>query len=134
MNDEVIRLQGELYKKPKTISENSVDEKWKWFKGCLGALDGTYIPVHVSAMDRPRWEGSATNAWVLRDAIAIRHGLVVPRGTYYLVNARYTNGERFLTPYRGQRYHLNGWNNGRQPMNPKEFLNMKHSIARHIYL
>eukprot|EP00268_Persea_americana_P026679 TRINITY_DN2612_c0_g2_i1.p1 TRINITY_DN2612_c0_g2~~TRINITY_DN2612_c0_g2_i1.p1 ORF type:complete len:182 (-),score=0.07 TRINITY_DN2612_c0_g2_i1:150-695(-) len=28
----VVRLQGELYKKPEPILENSVDEKWKWFK------------------------------------------------------------------------------------------------------
>ena len=28
----VIRLQGELYKKPEPIQDNSVDEKWKWFK------------------------------------------------------------------------------------------------------
>lgn len=28
-------------------------------------------------------------------------------GTYYLCDAGYTNGEGFLTPYRGQRYHLN---------------------------
>lgn len=28
----VIRLQGGLYKKPEPIPENSVDEKWKWFK------------------------------------------------------------------------------------------------------
>ncbi|RWR76160.1 putative nuclease HARBI1 [Cinnamomum micranthum f. kanehirae] len=104
----VIRLQGELYKKPKPIPENSVDEKWKWFKGCLGALDGTNILVHVLAIDRPRyrtrknhiaanvlaactpdlhftyvlpgWEGSAADGRVLRDAIARRHGLVVPRG------------------------------------------------------
>lgn len=129
--------------------------------GCLGALDGTHIPVHVSAIDRPMyrteknhiatnvlalvctpdlhvtyvlpgWEGSAADGRVLLDAIARRHGLVVPRGTYYLVDAGYTNGEGFLAPYRGQRYHLNEWNNGRQPRNPKELFNMKHSTARNV--
>ena len=28
----VIRLQGELLKKPEPIPENSTDDKWKWFK------------------------------------------------------------------------------------------------------
>ncbi|KAL7205051.1 hypothetical protein ACSBR2_018050 [Camellia fascicularis] len=27
-------------------------------------------------------------------------------GYYYLVDAGYTNGQGFLAPYRGQRYHL----------------------------
>lgn len=42
------------------------------------------------------------------------------------------NGEGFLTPYRGQRYHLNEWRNGLQPTTPKEFFNMKHSSARNV--
>ncbi|KAH7852626.1 hypothetical protein Vadar_027141 [Vaccinium darrowii] len=79
----VIRLQGHLYKKPEPIPENSTDERWKWFKGCLGALDGTHIPVQVPAVDRPRYRNR--------------------KGTYYLVDAGYTNGEGFLAPYRGQR-------------------------------
>ena len=85
--------------------------------GCLGALDGTHIPVHVSAIDRPRyrtrknhiatnvlaactpdlhftcvlpvWEGSVADGQVLWDAIARRHGLVVPRCKtqwYYKIN------------------------------------------------
>ncbi|KAD4385868.1 hypothetical protein E3N88_26037 [Mikania micrantha] len=35
----VIRLQNELFKKPMPISKASTDERWKWFKGCLGAID-----------------------------------------------------------------------------------------------
>ena len=51
---------------------------------------------------------------------------------YYLVDAGYTNGEGFLAPYRGQRYHLNDWRGGQQPTTPKEFFNMKHSSARNV--
>ncbi|KAL1545933.1 hypothetical protein AAHA92_22601 [Salvia divinorum] len=29
--------------KPEPVDENCTDARWKWFKGCLGALDGTYI-------------------------------------------------------------------------------------------
>jgi hypothetical protein len=53
-------------------------------------------------------------------------------GYYYLCDAGYMNGEGFLTPYRGQRYHLSEWRNGLQPTTPKEFFNMKHSSARNV--
>lgn len=49
-----------------------------------------------------------------------------------MVDAGYTNGEGFLAPYRGQRYHLNDWRNGHQPTTAKEFFNMKHSSARNV--
>ncbi|KAJ0020101.1 hypothetical protein Pint_31741 [Pistacia integerrima] len=49
----VLRLHTLLFKKPKAILENSTDKWWKWFKNCLGALDGTYIKVHVPADDIP---------------------------------------------------------------------------------
>ncbi|XVF72674.1 hypothetical protein PTKIN_Ptkin12aG0139000 [Pterospermum kingtungense] len=103
--------------------------------GCLGALDGTHIKVNVPIVDKPRyrsrkgdivtnvlgvctssmqfiyvlpgWERSAANGQVLRDAIS--------RRCYYLCDVGYTNGEGFLAPYRGQRYHLNEWRHGHQP-------------------
>ena len=49
-----------------------------------------------------------------------------------MVDAGYTNGEGFLSPYRGQRYHLNDWHNGHQPTTPKEIFNMRHSSARNV--
>ncbi|KAK9279309.1 hypothetical protein L1049_012988 [Liquidambar formosana] len=131
----VIRLQSHLLKQPEAVTENSTDGRWKWFKNCLGALDGTYIRVNVPEADKPRyqtrkndiatnvlgvcsqdmqftfvlpgWEGSAVDSRVLRDAVSRRHGLKVPRGSYYLVDAGYPNREGFFAPYRGQRYHLN---------------------------
>ncbi|KAJ0052320.1 hypothetical protein Pint_03285 [Pistacia integerrima] len=90
----------------KAIPKNSTNERWKWFKNCLGALDGTYIKVHVPANDIPRyrsrkseiatnvlgvctpdmqfiyvlhgWEGSTADGRVLRNAITRRNGLKVP--------------------------------------------------------
>ncbi|KAL0556366.1 hypothetical protein IC582_004879 [Cucumis melo] len=39
----------------------------------------------------------------------------------------------FLTPYRGQRYHLQEWRGGgNAPTNAKEYFNMKHSSARNV--
>ncbi|KAJ0020977.1 hypothetical protein Pint_31872 [Pistacia integerrima] len=52
----VLRLHTLLFINPKAIPENSTDERWKWFKNCLGALDGTYIKVHVPAADIPRYQ------------------------------------------------------------------------------
>ncbi|CAH9091185.1 unnamed protein product, partial [Cuscuta epithymum] len=154
----VIRLHSICFKKPEPIPETCMDERWRCFKGCLGALDGTFIKVHVTAEARaryrtrkseiatnvlgvctpdmqfiyvlPGWEGSAADGRVLRDAINRKHGLKVPQGNYYLCDAGYTNGEGFLAPYRGQRYHLSEWKQGAQPVNAQEYYNMKHSQAR----
>ncbi|KAJ9565642.1 hypothetical protein OSB04_001608 [Centaurea solstitialis] len=129
--------------------------------GCLGAIDGTYIEVTVPESDKPRyqtrkghiatnvlgvctrdmnfvyvlsgWEGSSTDSRVLRDAITRHNGLKVPIGNYYLADAGYINGEGFLAPYRGTRYHLREWENGGPvPTNKEEYFNMKHSQARNI--
>lgn len=91
----ILRCYRELLKEPEPIQENCTDERWKWFKNCLGALDGTYIKVNVLEADIPRyrtrkgelatnvlgvcskdmqfiyvlagWEGSAADSRVLRD-------------------------------------------------------------------
>ncbi|KAL1553681.1 hypothetical protein AAHA92_14328 [Salvia divinorum] len=33
--------------RPTPVDDDCDDSRWKWFKGCLGALDGTYINVRV---------------------------------------------------------------------------------------
>ncbi|XP_044358248.1 uncharacterized protein, partial [Triticum aestivum] len=50
------------------------------------------------------WEGSATDAKVLRSAL--NSGFHVPPGKFYLVDGGYANTPYFLAPYRGVRYHL----------------------------
>ncbi|KAL8534643.1 hypothetical protein ACS0TY_010613 [Phlomoides rotata] len=37
------------------VPANSTNPRWKWFRGCLGALDGTYIDVHVLSSDKPQF-------------------------------------------------------------------------------
>ncbi|XLR28165.1 hypothetical protein S83_056065, partial [Arachis hypogaea] len=144
-----------------SVPEDCVDPRWKWFKGCLGALDGTYIDVTVLKSDKSRyrtrksristnvlgvcnqnmnfvyvlsgWEGSASDSRILRDAITRRNGLKIPVGCYYLVDAGYTNGRGFLSPYRNVRYHVNEWVQGhRAPQNHLELFNKKHSSARNV--
>ncbi|PPE00443.1 hypothetical protein GOBAR_DD02539 [Gossypium barbadense] len=101
-----IRLQDVLFKKSKPITADSSDTRWKWFKNCLDALDGTHIKIKVPTVDKPRyrtrkgdiatnmlgvctpdmqfvyvlpgWEGSVADGRVLRDAISRRNGLNVP--------------------------------------------------------
>ncbi|KAL0406199.1 UNVERIFIED_CONTAM: hypothetical protein Slati_3933800 [Sesamum latifolium] len=129
-------------------------------QGCLGALDGTYIDVRVPNEDKgfrtrkghisvnvlgvcnmnmqfiyvlTGWEGNAADSRVLRDAVTRPDGLRVPTGNYYLCDNGYTNGERFLTLYRGIRYHLREWDRGAMgPQNKEELFNLKHSSARNI--
>ncbi|KAL4307169.1 hypothetical protein AHAS_Ahas16G0251400 [Arachis hypogaea] len=97
-----------LFVKADSVPEDCVDPRWKWFKGCLGALDGTYIDVTVLKSDKSRyrtrksristnvlgvcnqnmnfvyvlsgWEGSASDSRILRDAITRRNGLKIPVG------------------------------------------------------
>ncbi|KAG8472494.1 hypothetical protein CXB51_034181 [Gossypium anomalum] len=135
----VIRLQDVLFKKAEPITTNSTDPRWKWFKNCLGALDGTHIKIRVPTVDKPRyrtrkgdiatnmlgvctpdmhfvyalpgWEGSVADGRVLRDAISRRHGLKVPHE---------------------DKDHLNEWRQGYQPSTPEEFFNMKHASARNV--
>ncbi|XP_047981013.1 uncharacterized protein LOC125222437 isoform X2 [Salvia hispanica] len=92
----VLSLHSILLSKPTPVPEDCTDHRWRWFKGCLGALDGTHINVLVSGADKPRyrtrkgqiatntlavcdrhmqfvyllpgWEGSAGDSRVLRDA------------------------------------------------------------------
>ncbi|XP_042023619.1 uncharacterized protein LOC121770910 [Salvia splendens] len=102
----VLTLYDLFLVKPTPIDDDCTDSRWKWFKGCLGALDGTYINVRVPLADAPRyrnrkgqittntlavcdrhlrfvyvlpgWEGSAGDSRILRDAISRPRGLKVP--------------------------------------------------------
>ena len=99
---------------------------------CIGAIDGTHVPMTISpnqaAPFRNRkktisqnvmvacdfdlnftfvscvWEGSASDAGVLRSAIS--RGFQVPAGKFYLVDGGYGNTPSFLAPYPRVCYHL----------------------------
>ncbi|XP_025625148.1 uncharacterized protein [Arachis hypogaea] len=102
----VIRIQRLLFAKAVPIPDGCIDPRWKWFKGYLGALDGTYIDVTVPEKDKLRyrtrkgkistnvlgicnrdmnfvyvlsgWEGSTSDLRILRDAISRRNNLKIP--------------------------------------------------------
>lgn len=105
---------------------------YPYFKDAISAADGTHIPAKVPTADVarfrnrkggvsqnvlaictfglffscviPGWEGSAHDGRVLHWALS--HGLEVPEGKYFLVDAGYTLRKGFPTRYRGVRYHL----------------------------
>ncbi|KAG8372410.1 hypothetical protein BUALT_Bualt12G0063300 [Buddleja alternifolia] len=39
----------------KPVEVEPTDSRWKWSKGCLGALDGSYINVRVRDSEKPRY-------------------------------------------------------------------------------
>ncbi|CAN1316814.1 Protein ALP1-like [Linum perenne] len=155
----ILKLHRTLYRRAVPIPEHCKHVNWRHFKNCLGALDGTHVKVRTKLEDQPRyrnrkgevsinvlavvnpdaefmyclagWEGSAHDGRVLRDALSRPNGLRVPKGSYYLCDAGYANCEGFLTPFRGQRYHLKEWGD-RRPQTPEEYYNMKHSGARNV--
>ncbi|XP_020992307.1 uncharacterized protein LOC107477415 [Arachis duranensis] len=56
----VLRVQSVLFAKADHVQEDCIDSKWKWFKGYLGVLDGTYIDVTVPKGDKSRYH---VNEW-----------------------------------------------------------------------
>ncbi|OAY65043.1 putative nuclease HARBI1, partial [Ananas comosus] len=132
------------------------------FKNAIGAIDGTHIPVVVKRSQQAPfrcrkgftsqnmmaavsfdlnflfvctgWEGSTTDMRVLRWACE-RGGFVVPEGKYYLVDSGYANTEKFLTPYRGERYHISQFDAStlaRVHRNPRDLYNHRHAQLRNV--
>uniref|UniRef100_M0ZMC4 Transposase n=1 Tax=Solanum tuberosum TaxID=4113 RepID=M0ZMC4_SOLTU len=52
----ILKLTPVLLVKPNPMLEDDTDDRWKWFKGCLGALDGTYISIRVEAIYKSRYK------------------------------------------------------------------------------
>lgn len=136
------------------------DKYYPFFEDCLGALDGTHVPMFVPAEDSSRyrnrkgiisqnvlavcdfdmqfryilagWEGSAHDGRVLQDAQG-RHGFHTPSGKYWLGDAGYGCTEFVLAPYRGVRYHLKEQKlAGQTPQNAKELFNLRHASLRNV--
>ncbi|KAL8535761.1 hypothetical protein ACS0TY_011414 [Phlomoides rotata] len=104
----VLKFHEVLFAKPTLVDDDCTHPSWKHFKGCLSALDDTLIDVTVPEVNKARyhthkgnvsvnvlvaydrgmhftymlaaWEGSVTDARILRDAVARDDGLRVPHG------------------------------------------------------
>lgn len=139
---------------PERIKDNL--KYWPYFKDCVGAIDGTHIPIFVPERLHKRyrnrygdltqnvlaavdfnmnfiyilagWEGSGK---VLRDAYL--KGFSAPAGKYFVADAGYTKSDQLLTPYRGVRYHLREIREvGRDARTPQELFNYRHSSLRNV--
>jgi DDE superfamily endonuclease len=133
---------------------------YPYFKDCIGAIDGTHIPI--SPPDNERilwrnrkgflsqnvlaacdfdmrfimalcgWEGSVSDSTLWFEARRLGV-LPIPAGKYFLGDTRFANCDNCLTPYRGVRYHLKEWPKGnRKPQNKEELYNLRHSKLRNI--
>ncbi|KAL8461915.1 hypothetical protein ACS0TY_033114 [Phlomoides rotata] len=51
----VSRLHAMFLVKPQLITEDDTDPRCQQFQGCLGALDGTYIDVHVHITEKGQY-------------------------------------------------------------------------------
>ncbi|KAK2649059.1 hypothetical protein Ddye_016548 [Dipteronia dyeriana] len=51
----LLHLEDVLFIKPTPVLDDCTNSMWRWFKGCLGAIDGTYIEVTVPESDKPRY-------------------------------------------------------------------------------
>ncbi|KAG7583611.1 Nucleic acid-binding OB-fold [Arabidopsis suecica] len=132
---------------------------WPYFKGFVGAMDGTHVPAMVSGRDQQRYwnrksvcsmnilavsnfdmlftyiyvgiPGSAHDAKVLSLAMEGDPNFPhPPTGKYYLVDSGYALCRGYLGPYRQTRYHQNQFQNQAPPSNYKEKFNRRHSSLR----
>uniref|UniRef100_A0A803MDI9 Transposase n=1 Tax=Chenopodium quinoa TaxID=63459 RepID=A0A803MDI9_CHEQI len=105
----ILKIGKHYIKQVDQTTSFAEDNKWKWFEGVVGALDGTHIKMTVPIEDRPRyrdrkgdlstnvlaacdsdlrftyvlpgWEGSVSDPRVLHDALRRPNGLKIPRRT-----------------------------------------------------
>ncbi|XP_042487690.1 uncharacterized protein LOC122067917 [Macadamia integrifolia] len=79
------------------------------------------------------WEGSANDCRVFNRALedpTLRFPHP-PQGKYYVVDSGYASRNGYLTPFKGERYHIPDYNGGRrQPRSTKELFNYRHSSLR----
>ncbi|GMP58834.1 hypothetical protein CsSME_00022357 [Camellia sinensis var. sinensis] len=133
--------------------------RYRPFKDCIGALDGTHVMARVSEeyatsyYDRKGvptqnilavcdfdlcftfvlagWDGSMHDSRVLHYVtIEPKHRFPhLAPGKYYLVDSGYSSKTGYLAPYKGYRYHQSAHRN-RRPQNEFELFNKAHSSLR----
>ena len=92
------------------------------------------------------WDGSVADAALWRDAIS--NDIEMPADRYFLGDSGFPSCDALLVPYRGVRYHLREWREGRigyvfryrgymqtnttRPRNARELFNIRHAALRNV--
>ncbi|XP_010413090.2 PREDICTED: uncharacterized protein LOC104699483 [Camelina sativa] len=134
---------------------------WPFFSGCIGALDGTHVPVRIRSDQKERY-------WNVRKQFPSMNVLAIcnfdmkftyvyvgtpgrahdtkvltycaqedrffpkpPQGKYFVVDSGYPNRKGYLAPYRKTRYHPHQWGEG-PPNSASEMFNKRHSSLRSV--
>ncbi|XP_072151744.1 uncharacterized protein [Setaria viridis] len=130
------------------------------FNNCIGAIDGTHIPVVVPSNKVVQhlcrkgfttqnvlavcdfdlrftfvlagWPGSVHDMRVFNDATDKYKDMFPhpPPGKFYLVDSGYPNRPGYLAPYKGTKYHLLEFRQGPMPKGMKETFNFAHSSLK----
>ncbi|XP_033137037.1 putative nuclease HARBI1 isoform X1 [Brassica rapa] len=134
---------------------------YPFFKDCIGALDGTHVPVRPPSENADPFRGRKGEPTM--NVLAIcnfsmkfiyayvgvpgrAHDTKVltycakeeasfphpPVGKYYLVDSGYPTRTGYLGPHRRTRYHLDQFVRGGPPTNSRELFNRKHSGLRSV--
>ncbi|XP_042496276.1 uncharacterized protein LOC122075350 [Macadamia integrifolia] len=135
---------------PPEITNNP--KYYPYFKDCICAIDGTHISAIVRRLEETRYrnrKGMITQNVMCACSFDMRFTFVyavdreyrsnpinvstIIEGKYYVVDSGYANQLGYLVPFRGQRYHLQEYGEGRPgPRTAKELFNHKHSSLRNV--
>jgi hypothetical protein len=135
------------------------EPKFDGFSGCIGAIDGTLINVHIPVAEQQPWRSRkgppAQNvfaavlfdtrfAYVLAGAEGSMHdnkllaealdrSFVLPEARIFLADAGFGQRRGLILPFPETRYHLQEWaRGGRAPETPEELFNLRHSRIRNV--
>ncbi|XP_024312968.1 protein ALP1-like [Brachypodium distachyon] len=163
------RMAGDIIRpfdrKFRTMHDRLRDSRfYPHFNNCIGAIDGTHIPVVVPADEMINhvgrhgyatqnvmavcdfdmrftsivagWPGSAHDTRIFRDTLDKykKRFPHPPAGKYYLVDSGYPNDTGYLAPYRGQKYHLPEFRMGRPPSVKKQTKIIIACMALHNFI
>ncbi|CAM0913236.1 unnamed protein product [Alopecurus aequalis] len=132
------------------------------FNNAIGAIDGTHVPVIVTAKDMINhvdrhgyatqnvmavcdfdmrfisvvagWPGSAHDTRIFKDTLD-KYKTTFPHpppGKYYLVDSGYPNQTGYLGPFRKTKYHLPEFRDGPAAVGRMEMFNYLHSSLRNV--